>query len=447
MARTEIRHSPHLQNIIVKGALIRPTIHRSGHWYFTLTDGEASIDCVMFSRYAKSTIFDPSEGDEVLATGSIDIFVARGRMQLMVQHLRPLSGQGALETERRKLLSMLQAQGDLNRIPRELPSIPRHMALVTAPGSAALSDMLRIARERYDRLRITVFEVTVQGERAASSITSGLWKAAHFSENGCLGLEGEPPVDVIIVGRGGGSPEDLWAFNLEPVVEAILEMPVPVVSAVGHESDHLLSDLVADYRAATPSHAMELVVPERNRLEMRLDENRISLSRIVKRQVVEGKERVRARRKRLHTSLRIGHHEALQHWSDLRGKLLTASSATVYAETGRLSRILPTLTTAMYIQLSDYQKENAKRKQRISSLSTTILTRSRIRLERFQAILQAIDPIRILERGWVQVINPKSGTIIDKSTEAIRHDKLDLQFSDGRIRVSTNGEGAMDKDV
>jgi len=126
---------------------------------------------------------------------------------------------------------------------------------------------------------------------------------------------------------------------------------------------------------------------------------------------------------------------------------LTASSATIYAETGRLSRILPTLTTAMYIQLSDYQKENAKRKQRISSLSTTILTRSRIRLERFQAILQAIDPIRILERGWVQVINPKSGTIIDKSTEAIRHDKLDLQFSDGRIRVSTNGEGAMDKDV
>ncbi|MEW6251488.1 MAG: exodeoxyribonuclease VII large subunit [Planctomycetota bacterium] len=255
-------------NDLVRGAIARhipPALHvlgqisnlarpMSGHLYFTLKDAFSELQCVMWRSTAVRLRFAPEVGMEVIATGGLEVYPQRGSYQLIVRQLEP-RGVGALEVAFRQLKERLEREGLFDpRRKRPLPRIPQRVALVTSPRGAAIRDILHALNRRYPVLDIFLFPVRVQGPGAAQEIAAAItWLSAHHSELG--------GIDVLIAGRGGGSLEDLWAFNEEVVARAIATCRIPVVSAVGHEVDVSISDLVADLRAPTPTAAAELITP------------------------------------------------------------------------------------------------------------------------------------------------------------------------------------------
>jgi exodeoxyribonuclease VII large subunit len=245
--------------VFVEGELSRITFHNSGHIYFTLKDRDSAISCVMFRGNATKLKFTLEEGQKVIIDGAITLYKPRGSYQINCFSIEP-SGQGALALAFEQLKQKLSAQGYFNpEIKKQLPKFPQKIALITSATGAALQDMLRVANARYRLLEIDIYDVLVQGESAAASIAHAI-QTADTKE-----------YDIIVIGRGGGSIEDLWAFNEEIVANAIYNAKRPIVSAVGHEIDWLISDFVADLRAATPSAAMEMILPDTNELYMTLD--------------------------------------------------------------------------------------------------------------------------------------------------------------------------------
>jgi len=258
--RARLRSDDRNQHCLLKGEISQWKPYPSGHTYFSLRDDGGQINAVIWKGRCRIPD-DIKDGQEVLIIGSVDLYPARGQLQIVVERIELIQKIGALEQQKQKLLLQLRQEGVLDRPRKSLPSFPKHLVIVTGKGSAALADMLQLSQSRWPGIRTTVVGVTVQGDRAAEEIVRGLAVARELSRDTIVESIGVPPCDVVIVGRGGGSPEDLWAFNLEPVARAISAMPIPVISAVGHESDILVSDLVADLRASTPSHAVECCIP------------------------------------------------------------------------------------------------------------------------------------------------------------------------------------------
>ncbi len=238
--------------------------HSSGHLYFVLKDEHSEIGCVMWKTVASKLKFDPSDGLEVFATGGVDVFERSGRYQLYVRRMEP-KGVGALELAFRQLREKLKNEGLFDPARKKpLPRVPSRIAIVTSPTGAAIRDIINTIARRFPNIELMLYPVAVQGERATSEISTAIRDLN--ANNAHLG-----GIDLIIVGRGGGSLEDLWAFNEEQVARAIFDSSIPVISAVGHEVDVSISDLVADVRAATPTAAAELAVPVRHELEAGLE--------------------------------------------------------------------------------------------------------------------------------------------------------------------------------
>ena len=251
LLKTIIDEVPALHRIWVRGEVTNFTHHASGHMYFTLKDAGARLRCVMFRGQNRELRFHPQEGLEILAYGSLSVYERNGDYQLYVEALEP-AGLGSQHLAFAQLRERLAKEGlfDAAR-KRPLPPFPRRIALVTSPSGAAVRDMIEILRQRRPGLDILIVPALVQGQDASASIAAGLAQAS--------GLDG---IDLVIVGRGGGSPEELWPFNEECVARAIANCRHPVISAVGHEVDVTIADLVADRRAATPSAAAEMAVPD-----------------------------------------------------------------------------------------------------------------------------------------------------------------------------------------
>lgn len=245
--------------VLVEGELSRITFHNSGHIYFTLKDKDSAISGVMFRGNASKLKFRLEEGMKVIINAAITLYKPRGSYQLNCFTIEP-SGQGALALAYEQLKEKLSSQGyfDTQR-KKELPKFPKRIALITSATGAALQDMLRVANSRYRAIEIDIYDVLVQGENASYEIVNAI-VLADFQD-----------YDAIVVSRGGGSIEDLWAFNEERVADAIFYAKTPVVSAVGHEIDWLISDFVSDLRAPTPSAAMEIILPDNNELYQYLD--------------------------------------------------------------------------------------------------------------------------------------------------------------------------------
>jgi exodeoxyribonuclease VII large subunit len=247
-------------SVWVAGELSNFSRPQSGHSYFTLKDDQAQIRAVMWRSTASRLKFDLADGLDVICHGHVDVYAPRGSYQLVVDQLQP-QGVGALELALRKLREKLAAEGLFDPArKRKLPPFPRRLAFVTSPTGAAVRDFLEVLRRRWRGVDVLVIPARVQGDGAAQEIVAGIRLANRLS----------PPPDVLVVGRGGGSLEDMWAFNEEPVVRAIAASEIPTVSAVGHEIDVTLSDLAADVRALTPSEAAERVVPAAEELSARL---------------------------------------------------------------------------------------------------------------------------------------------------------------------------------
>ena len=265
----------------VSGELSRITFHNSGHIYFSIKDKNSTLKCVMFRSNAAKLRFQLQEGQSVFLDATLSVYVPRGDYQLNVYMIEP-SGVGALALAYEQLKTMLQQRGYFeNSIKKRLPQYPNDIALITSATSAALQDMLRVASERYPLARLHVKDVLVQGERAAFQIAE------------MIGIcDRENRYDVIVVARGGGSMEDLWCFNEQIVAEAIYHASTPIVSAVGHEIDWLISDYCADLRAPTPSAAMEMILPDKYELLQNIDALSDRYLQVMRQKLYEKREKL-----------------------------------------------------------------------------------------------------------------------------------------------------------
>ena len=385
-----VKNDPMFQHQALAGEISQWSVH-NGNIYFTLRDDVGQMSCVVW-RSARLSI-DPAikVGSEVIIIGSLDLWPKRGNLQLVVSKIQPVQTLGALEEAKRQLVETLRNEGALDVPSRPLPSLPKHIAIVTGAGSAALSDMKRLMANRWPNLRTTIIGVLVQGEHAPREIVRGLAITRDLARPEVAQRLGLPPVDAVIVGRGGGSPEDLWAFNLEPVVRAIMASTVPIISAVGHEQDHLVSDLVADVRASTPSNAVERLVPDQHSVLMLMDEFDQRLDASVQRRLQELRQQLA-----LLTS-------QLKH---APGKGVYRAKEVLNALSGRLTRGVD-----------------------------TSLARQQQRLVALQATLQAAHPKRVLERGYTMIQDDK-GNVLTAAASLEQGQTVNLQFADGRAAAN-----------
>lgn len=409
--RRLLNEEPTLQHQMLRGEIARWSRARSGHVYLTLRDDDGSIDAVMWSSRAPRSDFE--EGAEVVVIGSVDLYPARGQLQLQVTSIHAVDTIGELEAERRKLIAALKAEGVLDRPRRPLPALPRHVAIVIGSQSAAEADVLRLSENRWPGLRRTVIGVLVQGEKAAEELARGLRVAARLADPVHAAASGVPPVDVIIVGRGGGSTEDLWAFNLERVARAVVSMPVPVVSAVGHESDVLVSDLVADVRASTPSDAVERVVPVRSDLEQHHDDLALRLEAAAARRFDETRQ----------------HHRLLRH------RLAGAPVSGLTRARDQLADLRARLNHTVDVQVSEATATLVGHRHALRRATEAHLGRERERLAGLGAALRTTDPRRVLERGYGMLQQP-DGDVIGSVSEVAVGDALLVHLADGTVTTA-----------
>lgn len=366
-----------LQDLCISGELSNYKIYPSGHHYFTLKDAEGALRAVMFRSSAGRLRFRPENGMKVFATGRITVYPRDGAYQLYCNSLVP-DGVGDLYVAFEQLKAKLQAEGLFDPTHKKpLPPYPHRIAIITSSAGAAIHDMLRILNRRYPLSKVMLLPVRVQGAEAPAEIAGAIRYANRWHL-----------ADVIITGRGGGSMEDLWAFNDERVARMIYASEIPVVSAVGHEPDVTISDFVADRRAATPSNAAEIVAPDQQELRQRLDAMQLRMLQSLQKQL-----QVDRRQVQLLSQARV----------------LQDPMNYVLERRTRLVQLQKQLASAMQQRLAADRERFAKR----------------------AAALDAMSPLKVLGRGYALV---KNGQKLVKSTnDAKPGDRLTLQLSDGTL--------------
>lgn len=438
-------------SLLVKGEISNFSRHRaSGHLYFTLKDAKSCIDCVMFASSANRVRFEPTDGLEVIAGGQVRIYPARGRYQLYVSSLQPV-GQGALELAFRQLCDRLRAEGLFApERKKPIPKFPRRVALVTARGGAALQDMLKVFK-LHPHVRLSIVNVAVQGATAAPQIARAIRSINRSSKR----LGG---FDLMIIGRGGGSLEDLWAFNEEVVARAIAESEIPVISGVGHEVDTTVADLVADHRAHTPTEAATYAVRHWREVPDLLDQSTLRLRRTL-RQVIERKrrelqsieraevfrrpmDRVRRLQQLLDDQQRQLQMRLLRHIARRQARLRELSERLRRrAPTGRLRERRERLDR-LWNRLTNAVRRKASHRSRV--LQALMLRVERVnprprialerqRLEGLARELVLISPIEVLKRGYSITRDKKTGKVIRSVADIHGGERLLTRVADGTI--------------
>jgi len=409
-------------NVLVEGEL--SDVRRAkGHVYFTLNDEEdpAQLRGVMFASDARRTKAPLEDGARIRFRGKLSLYTARGQFQLIARAAK-LAGEGDLAAQFRKLRAKLEAEGLLDsQRKRPLPELPRVVGVVTSRTGAALRDIIRVASERCP-VQILVADCRVQGEDAPGSIVSALELIQRVDD-----------LDVVIVSRGGGSAEDLWAFNDEGVARAIAACRVPVVSGVGHEVDLTIADLVADVRAATPSNAAEIVVPEREGLLRDVQSLERRLSQALDNRVGSLRLRLERLLRPLYGARRViaPIHERL---ADLHERLMRQDPRSVLRRDQRL-------LAAWTAKLRDAGRLPVRRRrERLVALRFTLKGRGRPMVREARAAyaelcaqLDALSPLRVLERGYAIALHESTGRAVRSRSEVTEGDRLRVRVSDGEF--------------
>lgn len=410
--------------VLVEGEISNIARPGSGHWYFSLKDSGAQVQCAMFRQRNRLLAFSPADGEQVLVRARVSLYEPRGNYQLIVDFMEP-AGEGALRQAFEKLKRKLDAEGlfDAAR-KRSLPTLPRRVGVITSPSGAAVRDVLKVLARRFPSLPVIIYPVPVQGDGAAEKIAGMLAKAGSRAE-----------CDVLVLTRGGGSLEDLWAFNEEVVARAIAASPVPVVSAVGHEVDVSIADLVADLRAPTPSAAAELIVPDRSEWRRRFAGLARRLDATVLRKLETSRERSRLLRHRLrrsHPARIIQQHS--QSSDELAQRMRLAMLRLLQSRQGRLNE-----QRAHLLRVSPSQRINALASvnstlaHRLSSAMRGRLEALRSRLAVSGATLDAISPLATLGRGYAILRRVDDGRIIRRAHDAKPDDVLEASLGEGRL--------------
>lgn len=406
----------------VKGELSGFKRSDRGHLYFSLKEGTtALIDCVMWKGTAARLSFEPRDGTEVEAFGAISVYEPRGRYQLVAEELRP-GGLGALLLALEELRRRLQAEGLFDPArKRPLPRYPMRIGLVTSPVGAAVRDLVKVLRSRWPGIGIVLAPVRVQGEGAAAEIAEAIERFNRYMK-----------VDLLIVGRGGGSLEDLWAFNEETVVRAIAGSQLPVIAAVGHEVDWTLADLAADVRAATPSNAAEIAVRDQTEVRHRV----ATLDARSARALQQGLE---SRRRRLRELIeKYGfrrQRDALGYWQQRVDELLERLGVRLRDALAVARERLAAVQTRYGLRewprtLAARREEVAAVAARLTAAAVETMHGRRIRLAGYTDRLRALSPRQVMERGYCLVRRP-DGTLLRVAADLTVGDPITVEFARG----------------
>ncbi|AGE22980.1 exodeoxyribonuclease VII large subunit [Geobacillus zalihae] len=420
---------PHLRDLWVKGEISNFKQHSRGHMYFTLKDSQGRIAAVMFAGYNQHLPFRPEDGMNVLARGEISVYEPNGNYQLYVKEMQP-EGVGSLYLAYEQLKQRLEAEGLFSPVHKKpLPAFPRCIGVVTSPTGAAVRDIMTTIRRRYPLAKVILFPALVQGDGAAPSIVRAIERANAFGE-----------VDVLIVGRGGGSIEELWAFNEEIVARAIFASKIPIISAVGHETDFTIADFVADLRAPTPTAAAEMAAPHVGELAERLAERKWRLIRAMKERLAADKEQLRRLQgsyafrypKRLYEQKEQQLDALLERLSRQRERLVDKHRQRLHELDMRLWRHHP---AAELERMKERQKATANA---LEKAMRTAVERHRFRFRSNLARLEALSPLRIMERGYSLVYN-EQGELVKRTNQLRIGEHLSIQVQDGRVDCQVTG--------
>ena len=382
--KNKLDNDPGLRNIAIRGELSNYKVYPSGHHYFTIKDGTGAMKCVMFKSAAMRLRFRPENGMQVIAMGSITVYVRDGVYQLYCTGM-VMDGIGDLYAAFEQLKTKLAAQGLFDPAHKKpLPRLPGTIGIITSSAGAAVHDMLRILRKRYPLTQVKLLPVRVQGVEAPAEIAGAIAYANHHKL-----------ADLLIVGRGGGSIEDLWAFNDEMVARAIYDSKIPVISAVGHEPDVTISDFVADLRAATPSNAAELAVPDQDALRQTLDEMQNAMAVAMQTKIDRAGERLDNLANRPVLKSPLASFESRRKALELMEKRLIA------AQSGNVART---------------------RQRFVAQVSK----------------LDAMSPLKVLTRGYAMVAK-EDGTIVRSVHDVKPKEPIAVRVSDGTIVATVIG--------
>jgi exodeoxyribonuclease VII large subunit len=410
-------------NVWIEGEISNFREAQSGHLYFTLKDQSAQIRCVCFRNSAIRLKFRPEDGLHARVRGSISVYDARGEYQVYVEHIEPV-GLGALQLAFEQLKKKLDAEGLFHADRKKpLPMLPGRIGVITSPRAAALRDILHILRRRFPNARVLIYPVRVQGDGAAEDIVRAL---TFFSARGAA--------DVLILARGGGSLEDLWPFNEEKVARAIAASLIPIVSAVGHETDFTIADFVADVRASTPSAAAEIVIRERETFDRHIAELHRKLADSIRYSIL-------VRQRRLQDLLA---QRAFRRTEDLvrqyRQRLDELSGQLAESLRGKLEKIRSRFTDAA-ARMSAFdlrarlEAMRLRTEQRVGELRLRVerlLAATRQRFERLILQLDERSPLRVLDRGYA-IVYDAAGNVVRAADAVAAGDEISLRLARGRL--------------
>jgi exodeoxyribonuclease VII large subunit len=395
----------------------------SGHLYFTLKDGEAQLRVVMFRLQARLLRFRPENGMEIVARGRVTVYENRGELQLIAEYLEP-KGAGALQIAFEQLKAKLAAEGLFDQSRKKaIPMLPRSIGIVTSPRGAAIHDVLNILRRRHATARLLIYPAQVQGEAAATEVASGI---RYFNKSG--------KVDVIVIARGGGSLEDLAAFNDEGLARMIVASELPVISAVGHETDFTIADFVADLRAPTPSAAAELVISARQQLEDQIGTLARRLEHGIRYRLMLNRQKFQE----------LGEHRAVlritdairrrqQRLDDLAARVTAAHRDTLQRYRTRLE------LAAVRVRHHDLRRIFQSMQKDLQAISAqlpravrTLIFSRRARWEQLAARLDGLSPLKILERGYAVAFDP-AGKLLTDASQISAGDQLKVRLARGEL--------------
>lgn len=410
-------------DLYVEGEISNLRIHSSGHWYFSLKDKTASLRCASFRLQNRLIRFVPEDGLHVIARGRLSIYESRGEYQLVVEHMEPV-GAGALQLALEQLKKRLAAAGLFaSERKRPLPILPRCIGVVTSPNGAAIRDILRVLKRRNEAVSVLIAPVKVQGDGAASDIARGVRV-----------LSARPEIDAIIVGRGGGSTEDLSSFNNEAVARAIFQSRVPVISAVGHETDFTIADLVADIRASTPSAAAQLVAAAREEMCARINGFAEDMKKAVRYRLLA----LRATLSDLESSRAFPQLESRLRTFAQRIDDAGYTMESALRESIRIRRAQHG-TLALRLSDADLRRRVVEQRASLSAISGRLQSAFRVALDRdgervslAAGKLDSLSPLGVLARGYAIAFD-SGGRIIKRPTDINSGDRLRVRVSEGDI--------------
>ncbi|MFY9585538.1 MAG: exodeoxyribonuclease VII large subunit [Candidatus Acidiferrales bacterium] len=419
-------------DIWVEGEISNCHAAQSGHLYFTLKDAKAQVRCVCFRNQVRLLKFRPEDGLHVTVRGSVGVYEPRGEYQVYVEYIEPV-GMGALQLAFEQLKKRLEAEGLFDAARKKpLPVLPRRIGLVTSPRGAAVRDVLRILLRRFPNVHLILYPVRVQGEGAARDIVEAI---------GYFNLQ--MMVDVIVLARGGGSLEDLWAFNEEAVARAIAAATIPIISGVGHETDFTIADFVADVRASTPSAAAEIVVRTRQEFDHQVAQLQQKMFQRMRYLLLEWRHRLQELAahpgfRRLEDLLRVYRQQADEFIGRLalalQGRLERARRRFTVAETRIAAFDLRGRITALRLRLEQRSGDLRVRVERF-------LVLKRQRMERLRLQLDERSPLRVLERGYA-IVYDAAGNVVRAAEQVAIGDEVAVQLARGRLAAEVKKKEA-----